>query len=139
MLLNISLGALAVVLGALGNHLSLQNIDSKSITSFEIAQRYHMFHVLVGLIEGLMIDFGNKELLIKTSMCFFILGVLFFCGSLYTFFFFRVDFLTNFGAQNHEKSNQNPPRNGEKNHLDAAFVFHTILATDFLSLSWNCH
>ena len=94
MLLNISLGALAMVLGALGYHLSLQNIDSKSIASFEIAQRYHMFHVLVGLIEGLMIDFGNKELFIKTSMCFFILGVFFFCGSLYTFFFFRVDFLS---------------------------------------------
>ena len=93
MLLNISLGALAVILGALGNHLSLQNIDSKSIASFEIAQRYHMFHVLVGLIEGSMIGFGNKELFIKTSMCFFVLGVLFFCGSLYTFFFFRVDFL----------------------------------------------
>ena len=65
MLFNISLGALAVVLGALGNHLSLQSIDSRSITSFEIAQRYHMFHVLVGLIEGLMIGVGNRDLFIK--------------------------------------------------------------------------
>ncbi|MDC2964551.1 DUF423 domain-containing protein [Gammaproteobacteria bacterium] len=92
MLLNISLGALAVVLGALGNHLSLQNIDSTSINSFEIAQRYHMFHVLVGLIEGLIIGFGVRDFFIKTSMVFFVLGVLFFCGSLYTHFFFHIDF-----------------------------------------------
>ena len=69
MLLNISLGALGGSRSS-GSHLSLQNIDSKSITSFEIAQRYHMFHVLVGLIEGLMIDFGNKELSLKLACAF---------------------------------------------------------------------
>ena len=93
MLFNISLGALAVVLGALGSHLSLQSIDSRSGASFEIAQRYHMFHVLVGLIEGFMIGVGGRDLFIKVSMVFFVLGVLFFCGSLYALFFFRVDYL----------------------------------------------
>ena len=93
MLFNISLGALAVVLGALGSHLSLQSIDFRSVTSFEIAQRYHMFHVLVGLIGGFMIGVGGRDLFIKVSMVFFVLGVLFFCGSLYALFFFRVDYL----------------------------------------------
>ena len=93
MLFNISLGALAVVLGALGSHLSLQSIDFRSVTGFEIAQRYHMFHVLVGLIGGFMIGVGGRDLFIKVSMVFFVLGVLFFCGSLYALFFFRVDYL----------------------------------------------
>ena len=60
-----------------------------------------MFHVLVGLIEVLMIDLGNKELFVKASISFFILGVFFFCGSLYTSYFFRVDslnFLTPIGG-----------------------------------------
>ena len=52
-----------------------------------------MFHVLVGLIEGLIIGFGARDLLIKTSMVFFVLGVLLFSGSLYAHFFFRVDFV----------------------------------------------
>ena len=93
MLLNISLGALAVILGALGNHLSLQNIDSKSIASFEIAQRYHMFHVLVVLIEGAMIGNGARDMFLKISMAFIMLGILFFCGSLYANFFFQFDYL----------------------------------------------
>ena len=52
-----------------------------------------MFHVLVGLIEGFMIGVGGRDLFIKVSMVFFVLGVLFFCGSLYALFFFRVDYL----------------------------------------------
>ena len=92
-LVNIFFGALAVVLGALGSHLSLQNIDSSSMNSFEIAQRYHMFHVLVVLIEGFMFGIGVRDPLIKTSMVFFLLGIFCFCGSLYTLFFFRVNYL----------------------------------------------
>ena len=93
MLVNISLGALAVVFGALGSHLSIQSIDLNSLNSFEISQKYHMFHVVVVLIEGLMIDIGFRDLFIKISMVLFLLGVFCFCGSLYSLFFFRVDYL----------------------------------------------
>ena len=43
---------------------------------------------------------------------------------------FSYRFLTTFGPQNHEKSSQNAPQNSENTHLDAASVFHTILATN---------
>ena len=93
MLFNILFGALAVVLGALGSHLPPENLGSSNIDRFEVAQRYHMFHVLVVLIEGAMIGNGAKDIFLKISMAFIMLGILFFCGSLYATFFFRFDYL----------------------------------------------
>ena len=93
MLSNILLGALAVVLGALGSHLSPENIGSGVIDKFDVAQRYHMFHVLVVLIEAAMIGNGVRDFFLKISMAFIMLGILFFCGSLYVDFFFRFDYL----------------------------------------------
>lgn len=93
MLFNILLGALAVVLGALGSHLPPENLGPSNIARFEVAQRHHMFHVLVVLIEGAMIGNGVRDIFLKTSMAFIMLGILFFCGSLYANFFFRFDYL----------------------------------------------
>ena len=93
MLFNILFGALAVVLGALGSHLPPENLGSSNIDRFEVAQRYHMFHVLVVLIEGALIGNGVRDIFLKISMVFIMLGILFFCGSLYATFFFRFDYL----------------------------------------------
>ena len=93
MLFNILFGALAVVLGALGSHLPPENLGPSNTDRFEVAQRYHMFHVLVVLIEGAMIGNGAKDIFLKISMAFIMLGILFFCGSLYATFFFRFDYL----------------------------------------------
>ena len=93
MLLNILFGALAVVFGALGSHLPPENLGSSNIDRFEVAQRYHMFHVLVVLIEGAMIGNGVRDIFLKISMAFIMLGILLFCGSLYANFFFRFDYL----------------------------------------------
>ena len=93
MLFNILFGALAVVLGALGSHLPPENLGSSNIDRFEVAQRYHMFHVLVVLIEGALIGNGVRDIFLKISIVFIMLGILFFCGSLYATFFFRFDYL----------------------------------------------
>ena len=101
MLCNILFGALAIVLGALGSHLPPENIESVNMNKFEIAQRYHMFHVLVVIIEGLMIGTGGRDLFLKISMVFIVIGVLCFCGSLYANFFFQFNlfnFLTPLGG-----------------------------------------
>ena len=82
-----------MVLGALGNHLPPENLGPSNIDKFEVAQRYHMFHVLVVLIEGSMIGNGVRDFFLKISMAFIMLGTLFFCGSLYANFFFRFDYL----------------------------------------------
>ena len=60
---------------------------------FEVAQRYHMFHVLVVLVEGAMMGNSARDFFLKISMVFLILGILFFCGSLYATFFLRFRFL----------------------------------------------
>ena len=93
MLFNILFGALAVVLGALGSHLPPENLGPSNVDRFEVAQRYHMFHVLVVLIEAAMIGAGVRDIFLKISMVFIMLGILFFCGSLYATFFFRIDYL----------------------------------------------
>ena len=93
MLFNILFGVLAVVFGALGSHLPPENLEPSNIDKFEVAQRYHMFHVLVVLIEGAMIGNGVRDIFLKISMAFIMLGILFFCGSLYANFFFRFDYL----------------------------------------------
>ena len=101
MLFNILFGALAVVLGALGSHLPPESLGPSNIDRFQVAQRYHMFHVLVVLIEGAMIGNGARDMFLKISMAFIMLGILFFCGSLYANFFFRFDhleFLTPIGG-----------------------------------------
>ena len=93
MLFNILLGALALFLGALGSHLTLENIDISDMNKFEIAQRYHMFHVLLVLVEVLMIGNDARDFFLKISMVCIIVGVLCFCGSIYAAFFFKFDYL----------------------------------------------
>ena len=93
MLSNIIIGALAVFLGALGRHLPPENIELSDMNKFEIAQRYHMFHVLVVLVEVLMIGNAARDFFLKISMVFIVMGVLCFCGSLYAAFFFKFDYL----------------------------------------------
>ena len=92
LLVNILLGGLAVILGAIGSHLLGENIETSNVNKFEIAQRYHMFHVLVVLIQVAMIGNGVREVFLKISMVLMLLGVLCFCGSLYLGFFLRVGF-----------------------------------------------
>ena len=63
MLFNILLGALAVVLGALGSHIPPENLGPSNIDRFEVAQRHHMFHVLVFVIGWIIffLAFAARE------------------------------------------------------------------------------
>ena len=100
-LINIALGALAVVLGALGSHLPTEHVGPNNIDKFETAQRYHMVHVLAVLIQGGIMDNHGEGFALRISMSFTMLGILFFCGSLYAAFFFGFDhlnFLTPIGG-----------------------------------------
>ena len=65
-------------MGALGSHLPPENLGPNNIDKFEIAQRYHMFHVLVVLIEVAMIGNSARDVFLKISMVFLMLGILFF-------------------------------------------------------------
>lgn len=92
------LGATAVALGAIGAHFLKSKLETGLITetnlqSFDTAAKYQMYHALALLLLAFFAD-GNK--LFKSSGYCFIIGVLFFSGSLYLLSTAGLMGLTNF-------------------------------------------
>lgn len=80
------LGALSVALGAFGAHGLKKLIDEHALSVYETAVRYQFYHVFaLALIGFLYKEFRNK--LIEWAGFLFILGTIFFSGSLYAFTF----------------------------------------------------
>jgi len=76
------LGALSVALGAFGAHTLKEYLSSQSLTTFETGVRYQFYHVFALALAGVLYKFyPNKK--IKLAGNLFILGILFFSGSLY--------------------------------------------------------
>lgn len=79
------LGALAVGLGAFGAH-ALKNLltENGRLETFELAVRYHFYHVLALLLTGFLMDkFQGNQL--NYASLFFLLGIILFSGSLYLY------------------------------------------------------
>ena len=75
------LTALTIMIGAFGAHGLKELISEKSLVSFETGVRYQMYHVIVMLVLGLSTGVLPKTK--KWVFRFFIIGVLFFSGSIY--------------------------------------------------------
>ena len=75
------LAALTIMIGAFGAHGLKELISEKSLVSFETGVRYQMYHVIVMLVLGLSTGILPKTQ--KWVFCFFIIGILFFSGSIY--------------------------------------------------------
>ena len=75
------LAALTIMVGAFGAHGLKELISEKSLVSFETGVRYQMYHVIVMLLLGLSTGVLPKTQ--KWVFCFFIIGILFFSGSIY--------------------------------------------------------
>lgn len=76
------LGALSVILGAFGAHGLKQIVDEHSLSIFETAVRYQFYHVFALALVGILYkEFPATYLYYAGN--FFILGILFFSGSLY--------------------------------------------------------
>lgn len=85
------LGGLAVALGAFGAH-GLQKItdDAKIIQNFQTAAQYQMYHALALIATGILYEkFGGKLLNIAAGL--FILGIVFFSGSLYLMTWLKIE------------------------------------------------
>lgn len=82
------LGMLAVILGAFGAHSLESKLSADAMQGFETAVRYQLFHVLVLLILNLYGGFSSE--LKKKLSWFFILGILFFSGSIYLIYLLNV-------------------------------------------------
>lgn len=83
------LGAIGVVMGALGAHALSGNLDGHAGVLFEKAWRYHMLHVFALLSGAWLIwlfDHGRNgpgAWSAKAACWFFLAGILFFSGVLY--------------------------------------------------------
>lgn len=75
-------GALSVALGAFGAHSVKDIISQQSMNTFETAVRYQFYHVFALALTGLLYKSSpNKKLQYAGNL--FILGIIFFSGSLY--------------------------------------------------------
>lgn len=79
------LGAVTIVLGAFGAHSLQESLTEAQLKSFETGVRYQMYHVLVLLFVNTFSKFSVKD--IKIMNYFFIVGILFFSGSIYAITF----------------------------------------------------
>ncbi|CCQ09664.1 COG2363 [Pseudoalteromonas luteoviolacea B = ATCC 29581] len=70
----------SVVLGAFAAHGLKAHLSEYALSIFNTASTYQMYHGLALILIGLLIE---KGLILKVTVLSFILGVLFFSGSLY--------------------------------------------------------
>jgi uncharacterized membrane protein YgdD (TMEM256/DUF423 family) len=76
------MGLLAVVCGAFGAHSLKPMLDEASLQNWDTASRYQFYHALAILIVALLSKGMNSKLLERSAL-FFLLGIIFFSGSLY--------------------------------------------------------
>lgn len=75
------LGAITIAIGAFGAHGLKSLVDEESLRTFETGVRYQMYHVLALLAFSFSKHLPAKALLLVFR--FFLLGILFFSGSIY--------------------------------------------------------
>ena len=76
-------GLLAVMLGAFMSHSLERTITTELLTVFQTGVSYHMYHSLAALAVGILSHIFPKVRLLKFSAYSFLLGIIFFSGSLY--------------------------------------------------------
>lgn len=76
------LGALSVALGAFAAHTLKEIVAEPELGIFETAVKYQFYHVFALLAVGILYAHGRQKLL-KWSGILFLVGMLFFSGSLY--------------------------------------------------------
>jgi len=73
--------AFTIAIGAFGAHGLKQLVDGAALDTFEVGVRYQMYHALAILILGFAPWISSR--LKKTIFLLFIVGILFFSGSIY--------------------------------------------------------
>jgi len=75
------LGAITIAIGAFGAHCLKELLSAKALATFETGVRYQMYHVFALLLIG--IANGINSITKKWVFRLFILGIIFFSGSIY--------------------------------------------------------
>ena len=76
------LGALSVALGAFAAHKLKTMVGPDTVAIFETGVRYQFYHVFALLFVAFLSDKIHNRWMIWAGNCF-IMGIIFFCGSLY--------------------------------------------------------
>ncbi len=76
------IASISIMMGAFGAHLLKDKLSEKALALYETGVRYQLYHAFALIIVGILFEFNpNKQL--KTASTLFLLGILFFSGSLY--------------------------------------------------------
>ncbi len=83
---SIKLGAfiasISIMMGAFGAHLLKDKLSEKALALYETGVKYQLYHAFALIIVGILYQLNpNKQF--KTAATLFLLGILFFSGSLY--------------------------------------------------------
>ena len=76
-------GFIAVTLGAFAAHSLKNSLTPELLNTFQTGVQYHMYHALALFGVGLLALHFPGNTLLRTSGYLFLLGILFFSGSLY--------------------------------------------------------
>jgi uncharacterized membrane protein YgdD (TMEM256/DUF423 family) len=76
------LGALSVALGAFAAHKLKTMVGPETVAIFETGVRYQFYHVFALLFVAFLSEKIHNKWMIWAGNCF-IMGIVFFCGSLY--------------------------------------------------------
>lgn len=76
------LAGIAITLGALGSHLLSKSLSQVDLDIFEIGVRYQFYHAIAILVTAAIYAQHDRKGL-KWTYRFFLVGIFFFCGSLY--------------------------------------------------------
>ncbi len=81
------LGMLSILLGAFAAHKLKDYLEPQSLATFETGVRYQFYHVFALALAGILYkEYPNKNVINAGNL--FILGIIFFSGSLYLLSFF---------------------------------------------------
>jgi uncharacterized membrane protein YgdD (TMEM256/DUF423 family) len=76
------LGAVSVALGAFGAHALKAILPEGALPIYETAVRYQFYHVFALALSAILYEKYPNQSIINAAACF-IVGLIFFCGSLY--------------------------------------------------------
>jgi len=76
------IAALSIMMGAFGAHLLKDILSEKALALYETGIKYQLYHAFALIIAGILYQLSPDKK-IKTASTLFLLGILFFSGSLY--------------------------------------------------------
>jgi uncharacterized membrane protein YgdD (TMEM256/DUF423 family) len=76
-------GFLAVGLGAFGSHGLKEKLSAASLAVWQTSVQYHFYHTFALLAVAILLQRSANSSLLSIAGSLFLVGIFFFCGSLY--------------------------------------------------------